>query len=171
MATRRSRNKGTRKIGSDYVVAIPSYKRAETLRDKTLSVLAEYKIPASKIYVFVADKEQEELYRSVLKPDSYGHMIIGVPGMANIRNFITEYFPVGKRIINMDDDIKGFLEFSSTSRRHPSRSIPAPPRASAARVPARCCPRSAKAREAHGQTSGCAVPRRAGAAPARLAAS
>jgi hypothetical protein len=118
MATRRSRNKGTRKISSDYVVAIPSYKRAETLRDKTLSVLAEYKISASKIYVFVADKEQEELYKSVLKPGSYGHMIVGVPGMANIRNFITEYFPVGKRIINMDDDIKGFLEFSSTSRRH-----------------------------------------------------
>jgi len=125
MATRRSRNKGTRKISSDYVVAIPSYKRAETLRDKTLSVLAEYKISASKIYVFVADKEQEDLYRSVLKPGSYGHMIVGVPGMANIRNFITRYFPVGKRIINMDDDIKGFLEFSSTARRHeiPLRSL------------------------------------------------
>jgi hypothetical protein len=125
MATRRSRNKGTRKISSDYVVAIPSYKRAETLRDKTLSVLAEYKISASKIYVFVADKEQEDLYRSVLKPGSYGHMIVGVPGMANIRNFITKYFPVGKRIINMDDDIKGFLEFSSTARRHeiPLRSL------------------------------------------------
>ena len=125
MATRRSRNKGTRKIGTDYVVAIPSYKRAETLRDKTLTVLAEYKIPASKIYVFVANKEQEDLYRSVLKPGSYGHMIVGVPGMANIRNFITEYFPVGKRIINMDDDIKGFLEFSSTARRHeiPLRSL------------------------------------------------
>ena len=125
MATRRSRNKGTRKISSDYVVAIPSYKRAETLRDKTLSVLAEYKISSSKIYVFVADKEQEDLYRSVLKPGSYGHMIVGVPGMANIRNFITRYFPVGKRIINMDDDIKGFLEFSSTARRHeiPLRSL------------------------------------------------
>jgi hypothetical protein len=45
-------------------------------------------------------------------------MIVGVPGMANIRNFITGYFPVGKRIINMDDDIKGFLEFSSSARRH-----------------------------------------------------
>ena len=125
MATRRSRNKGTRKIGSDYVVAIPSYKRAETLRDKTLSVLAEYKISASKIYVFVADREQETLYKSVLTPGSYGHMIVGVPGMANIRNFITGYFPVGKRIVNMDDDIKGFLEFSSTSHRHevPLRSL------------------------------------------------
>jgi hypothetical protein len=38
--------------------------------------------------------------------------------MANIRNFITGYFPVGKRIVNMDDDIKGFLEFSPTARRH-----------------------------------------------------
>ena len=126
MNTRRSKiNKGTRKINSDYVVAIPSYKRAETLRDKTLTVLAGYKISASKIYVFVANKEQEQEYKSVLKPGSYGHMIVGVPGMANIRNFITGYFPVGKRIINMDDDIKGFLEYSKEARRHevPLRSL------------------------------------------------
>jgi hypothetical protein len=117
----RSRVKKTRastRKAEGYIIAIPSYKRAETLRDKTLTVLASYRIPSSKIYVFVANKEQEDLYKSVLKPGSYGHMIVGVPGMAAIRNFITGYFPVGKQIVNMDDDIKGFLEFSPSARRH-----------------------------------------------------
>ena len=33
---------------SDYVIAIPSYKREKTLRDKTLKVLQQYKIPKEK---------------------------------------------------------------------------------------------------------------------------
>ena len=96
----------------DWIIAIPSYKRAETLRDKTLALLKSYKVPASRIHVFVASKEEQDTYKQTLDPDSYGHMHIGVPGMANIRNFITKSFPKGKAILNMDDDIKGFLEYS-----------------------------------------------------------
>ena len=40
----------------NYKIAIPSYKRPITLRDKTLKVLQEYKIDANKIHIFVANK-------------------------------------------------------------------------------------------------------------------
>ena len=46
---------------NDYVVAIPSYKRPQTLKNKSLRVLQEHKIDPRRIDIFVADKEQEEL--------------------------------------------------------------------------------------------------------------
>jgi hypothetical protein len=95
----------------DWIVAIPSYKRAETLRDKTLVLLKSYKVPASRIHVFVANNDELAIYKSTLDPTTYGHIHVGVPGMAAIRNFITEFFPKGKAILNMDDDIKGFMEY------------------------------------------------------------
>lgn len=42
----------------DYVVAIPSYKRHDTLKKKTLNVLKDYRIPKQKIYVFVANQSE-----------------------------------------------------------------------------------------------------------------
>jgi hypothetical protein len=114
----------TRKQTS-WIIAIPSYKRAETLRDKTLTVLKQYRISANKIHIFVATKEEEETYKSILVPGSYGHMHVAVPGMAAVRNFITEFFPVGKHVFNLDDDIRGFLQWSPTARRNeiPLRSL------------------------------------------------
>jgi len=120
MVTRRTRNslRITRKQKGDYIVAIPSYKRAETLRDKTLATLKEHRIPAERIHVFVATPEEKDLYAKTLEAGTYGKLIVAIPGMAAVRNFITGYYPIGQRIVNIDDDIKGFLEFSETARRH-----------------------------------------------------
>jgi hypothetical protein len=117
----------TRKASKEnsWIIAIPSYKRAETLRDKTLTVLQHYRIPAAKIHVFVATKAEYDTYKATLKPGSYGHMHIAEPGMAAVRNFITRHFPVGKAIFNMDDDIRGFIEYSDGAKRNerPLRSL------------------------------------------------
>ena len=119
MATRRTRGlRQTRKNKGDYIIAIPSYKRAETLRDKTLATLKEHRIPAERIHVFVATPEEKQRYEATLEAGTYGKLIVAIPGMAAVRNFITGHFPIGQRIVNIDDDIKGFLEFSETARRH-----------------------------------------------------
>jgi hypothetical protein len=120
-----SRHHTRRKSSFPWEVAIPSYKRPETLRDKTLTVLKHYRIPASKITVFVADKEQEKLYKDTLKEGSYGKIIVGIVGMGAIRNFISDYYPVGTQIVNIDDDIKGFLEYDASKPRKekPLRSL------------------------------------------------
>lgn len=99
---------GRRKL-TDYVIAIPSYKRAETLRDKTLKLLQSQKIPANKIYIFVGNQEEYETYKKVL-PKYYNRIVVGIVGMGNIRNFITDYFGNGQYIFNMDDDIIDLLE-------------------------------------------------------------
>jgi hypothetical protein len=94
----------------DYVVAIPSYKRPETLRDRTMKVLQKYKIDPRKIHIFVADKQQKKIYEEAISNKSYNKIIIGKPGIKNIRNFMPKYFPQGKHIFYMDDDIYGVNE-------------------------------------------------------------
>ena len=107
----------------DWVIVIPSYNRVNTLKEKTLAVLSQYKIPKSKIYVFVANKEQETLYKE-LKND-VGHIVVGVKGLAEVRNFIFDYFPKGKRLVFMDDDVRSLIEFDGAAKRHeqPLRSL------------------------------------------------
>ena len=90
---------------NDYVVAIPSYKRNETLKKKTMKVLGEYKINPKKIYIFVADNNQKKIYEETLEPKSYNKVVVGKPGIQHIRNFMPKYFPKGKQIVYMDDDI------------------------------------------------------------------
>lgn len=107
----------------DWVIVIPSYNRVETLRQKTLAVLSQYKIPKSKIYVFVANKEQETLYNEL--KDHVGHIVVGVKGLGEVRNFIFDYFPKGKKLVFMDDDVRSLIEFDASTKRHeqPLRSL------------------------------------------------
>jgi len=90
---------------NDYVVAIPSYKRNETLKKKTMRVLGEYKINPKKIFIFVADQNQKKLYENTLEPKTYNKIVVGKPGIQHIRNFMPKYFPEKKPIVYMDDDI------------------------------------------------------------------
>lgn len=94
-----------------YVIAIPSYKRAETLKNKTLRILQEQKIPKNKIFIFVADKDEYKIYKKTL-PKYYNKIVIGKVGMGAIRNFITDYFEEGRKIFNMDDDISDFIHLT-----------------------------------------------------------
>jgi len=119
------RHQTRKKNTFNYEVAIPSYKRPETLRDKTLTILKAYRIPADKITIFVANAEQESIYKKTLTSGTYGKIVVGVVGMGAIRNFISDYYPIGTRIVNIDDDIKGFLEYDATRPRkeRPLRSL------------------------------------------------
>jgi hypothetical protein len=89
----------------DFVVAIPSYQRAHTLKAKTLKYLQEEGFPKEIIYIFVVEEELEE-YKRVLDPDSYGKLVVGVPTIGAQRQFIQSYFPDGQWLFCMDDDVK-----------------------------------------------------------------
>jgi len=102
----------------EYTIVIPSYKRPEGCRDKTLAVLHKYKIPKENIVVVVADKEQKEAYEAVLDSKTYGKILVGVPGLANVRNWIFEHFPKGTHLVSCDDDIRSFIEYDASKKRH-----------------------------------------------------
>lgn len=88
----------------DYVIAIPSYKRANTLNTRTLKLLQEYNIEETRIYIFVADQEEKEIYEKTIDK-YYNQIIVGEVGIKNIRNFMPNYFDEGQHIVYMDDDL------------------------------------------------------------------
>jgi hypothetical protein len=90
---------------SDYIIAIPSYKRGDVCRDKTLNMLKTNKIPANKIYVYVANKEEYEEYEKVLDKSTYNKLVIGIKGLVPQRKFIMSQWGEGKNIVFFDDDV------------------------------------------------------------------
>lgn len=90
----------------DYIVCIPSYKRAKICKDRTLKTLADNKIDTAKIYVYVIEEEYQ-LYKDTLNPDTYNELRIGVIGIVPQRQFITEQWPTGQCMVCLDDDIEG----------------------------------------------------------------
>uniref|UniRef100_A0A6C0D2Y1 Glycosyltransferase n=1 Tax=viral metagenome TaxID=1070528 RepID=A0A6C0D2Y1_9ZZZZ len=90
---------------TDYIVAIPSYKRAQLCNEKTLTMLKKNNIPKQKIYVYVANQEELEEYKKVLDTSLYGKLIVGKKGLVPQRQFIIESWPAGKNIVFFDDDV------------------------------------------------------------------
>ena len=91
---------------TDYVVCVPSYKRAEICNEKTLTMLKKNNIPASKIYVYVANQEEYETYKNVLDSKLFNKLVVGLKGLVPQRQFIMEQWPEGKSIVFFDDDVQ-----------------------------------------------------------------
>ena len=90
----------------DYKIAIPSYKRPETIKKKTLKVLESYNIDPSRITIFVADESEYEAYKFSLKDTPYQNIVVGVPTIGAQRNFIERWYPEGTKLMMFDDDIE-----------------------------------------------------------------
>ena len=91
---------------SDYVICIPSYKRANFCNEKTLATLHKHKIDHNKIYVYVANKEDYDIYKETLDPSLYKKLVIGKKGLVHQRQFIMDQWPQGKNIVFFDDDVE-----------------------------------------------------------------
>lgn len=93
----------------EYRIAIPSYKRQETIEKKTLNyLLSECKLNPSVIDVFVANQEEYLLYQHLTKRGV--NVIIGLETLRSQRNFITKYYTEGTKIICFDDDVDGLYK-------------------------------------------------------------
>jgi len=95
-----------KKSNCRYIIAIPSYKRAELCNDKTLSMLKKNKIDRQNIYVYVANEEEYNEYKKTLDPSSYNKIVLGVIGVTQQRQFISEQWKEGTHIVYLDDDVE-----------------------------------------------------------------
>lgn len=86
-------------------IVVPSYRRVDTFKNKTLAMLDSYSVDMNRLHVFVASLEEEKRYRTVTPGEAT--IVIGVPGMMNIRNYISEHFDDGQALVCLDDDIDG----------------------------------------------------------------
>mgnify|MGYP001361352097 CR=1 FL=1 len=90
----------------DYIIAIPSYKRSVEITTKTLPTLKRGKVSKDKIHVFVANKTEEKVYREAMDPNTYGKIVVGRKGIVQQRRYISKHFPVGTKIVSLDDDVE-----------------------------------------------------------------
>lgn len=93
----------------DYTISIPSYKRENTLKEKTLKVLEKYDIPPEKVEIFVANEEEYDKYKRALTDSPYRNLNIGVPGIGAVRNHIAQHFEDEAKIVHLDDDLMEIL--------------------------------------------------------------
>ena len=82
-------------------IAIPSYDRPNELERKSIRFLKENGI-TDNIDVFVNDESQKKLYSHI---KGIKLIIVGKKGIMNARNFMSSYYPKGKKIVYLDDDI------------------------------------------------------------------
>jgi hypothetical protein len=88
------------------VIAIPTFRRANLISGLTLKFLREANYPPYLIRLFVASEEEKQLYETLVPRLLYYDIVVGVPGLKEQRNFITDYFDEDQIILQMDDDIK-----------------------------------------------------------------
>ena len=108
--SKKKNNKTKNKNNIDYVVAIPTYKRYNEITTKTLPTLKRGKVDKKRIYVFVASKSEERLYREKMDPDTYHKIVVGKKGLVPQRRYISQYFPENTKIVSMDDDVQNMIQ-------------------------------------------------------------
>ena len=106
----------TKLTTSKYIIAIPSYKRSTLIQSKTLKTLHRHGIQASKINIFVANDDEYKIYKTAIPKQLYNNLIIGEIGLKNQRNFISNYYPVGTHIVELDDDIDDIIQLHTRTK-------------------------------------------------------
>ena len=56
---------------SEYIICIPSYKRANVCNEKTLQALKLHNINPKIIYLYLADKLDYDIYQEILDKNKY----------------------------------------------------------------------------------------------------
>ena len=86
-------------------LAVPSYRRAETIAKKTIPLLQRHGVDPGRVTVFVADTAEEARYKKSLPAAYRGRIVVAVPGMGAVRRFIQAYYEEGDEVVSIDDDI------------------------------------------------------------------
>jgi len=97
-----------------YEIAIPSYNRADIIRERTIKLLLKYSINPKRIRIFLETEAFKEEYVKSIGND-YNYTITGQKGILATRNFLRTYYheevdDCYKGVLFMDDDIESFSE-------------------------------------------------------------
>jgi hypothetical protein len=99
------KNKILLNIKMSYSIAIPSYKRAKILNEKTLKTLSDAGIKKERINVFIVEEDLEK-YKEELNPEFFNELVVGKKGLIQQREFAEHFYEVGSHLIFIDDDLE-----------------------------------------------------------------
>jgi len=88
----------------DFEIAIPSYQRAKRCKETTLAYLLSQDIDPKHITIFVKNEEERKAYAEEIS--GVALVICNNKDLNEKKTFINQYYPLGTKIVNMDDDIK-----------------------------------------------------------------
>lgn len=94
-------------------IAIPTYRRYDTVCDKTLSFLFGSDARELPIRLFVANSAEKEAYWIALRRRRWEDRVeleIGQLGIGPQRNTIHNRYPEGTPVVSLDDDIEGLYQ-------------------------------------------------------------
>lgn len=87
---------------------IPSYQRAEQLKEKTLTYLELQGVDKKDIYIFVrTDDSKLSEYESI---EGINLVTTDIKGIGMTHNYITEYFDENEFIVEIDDDLVNLID-------------------------------------------------------------
>lgn len=107
---------------TDYSVAVPSYRRSETLATKTLPMLRDGGVPLDRVTVFVCDDERA-LYERATAPFPGVLLARAEPTLRAARNIIARHYPVGHPVVQVDDDLKGLIHMVDEKAVEPVKDL------------------------------------------------
>lgn len=87
-------------------IAIPSYKRPNLIKERTLAMFSDGGIKNEDIYIFLSNKKEYKDYE-YLKDENYNLVLsVDLHNLKEKNNFILDYFGVGSKILVAEDDLK-----------------------------------------------------------------
>lgn len=104
-----------------YQIAIPSYKRSHLIKAKVLAFLERQNIDPKRVTIFVANDKERKLYEKELTECRYQKIVVGEPGIMEIRNFIRRFYKENTPVVSLDDDLMDIMELDE-SRVYPMAS-------------------------------------------------
>lgn len=95
---------------NDYVVAIPSYQRAEQLEKRTLDLLLKGNVDPEAIHVFLHDNDPTiAQYEDLAQRTGIRLVVTQARGITAQRTGIAALWPEGQPIVSMDDDVTALM--------------------------------------------------------------
>lgn len=108
----------------DYVVAIPSYQRAEQLEKRTLTLLLEGGVDPERVHVFLHDNDPTiSEYADVAQRTGINLIVTKARGITAQRTGIAALWPEGQPVVSMDDDVTALLAARDAKTLEPVPSL------------------------------------------------
>ena len=103
---------------------IPSLKRSTILKNRTLKLLEQHNVMPNEIYIFCVKEEVAKYYQDLTTSVGCPYNIIaGKKGIAEQRNFISNYFDENEKIVTIDDDVEEIYSWKSKKKIVPLKNL------------------------------------------------
>lgn len=108
-----------------YEIAIPSFKRPNELREKTLKLLETHNIDRSLIKIFLRDEEELKSYNYIAP--NYNYVLTGCKSICEVRNHLKYYYYEEctdvDYVLYIDDDIDDIYEYVNPKLARPIQNL------------------------------------------------